>query len=73
MDFILALICSIIFFCVKFVENKILKKNTPFKEIIRNSLLVGLTVIVGELLSKQFNNLANINSTPAVFVNDPNF
>jgi|AntAceMinimDraft_18_1070375.scaffolds.fasta_scaffold406237_1 hypothetical protein len=73
MNFILALLCSIIFFCVKFGENKIFKKNTPMKEIMRNSVLVGFSVIVGELLSHQFDNLANITSSPVVFINEPSF
>ncbi len=36
------------------------------KEIMRNSVLVGFSVIVGELLSHQFDNLANITSSPVV-------
>jgi hypothetical protein len=43
------------------------------KEIMRNSVLVGFSVIVGELLSHQFDNLANITSSPVVFINEPSF
>lgn len=72
-DFTLAILCAIFYFAIKFVEAKVLKKETPLKDTFRNSLLVGSSVIVGTFAMDQINYLANANSAPHVFVTDPDF
>ena len=52
----------------------VLKENKPLKTLLRDSLLVYLSVISGEFLIDQLSPLADgISSQPNVFINDPEF
>lgn len=73
MNFPLALICSIIYFSIKFFEVKVLKKDIQLKDSFRNSLLVGFSVILGDIILGQINHITTITDTPPVFINDPEF
>ena len=49
MNYILALIISLIYGAVKFVETKfIMKEEVNFKQILRNTILVYASCLVGE-------------------------
>lgn len=74
--FAIATIISIIFFIVKFVENKYLDKDNikPFKLLIRDTLLVYFSVLCGYFIIQQINPINPISSkhTP-VFTDNPEF
>lgn len=70
-----AIISAIIFFVFKFFEIRLIKKQQPqFKILIRDSLIAGVSVILGIFVYDQFHSLT-IDSikTPNVFVGEPEF
>jgi hypothetical protein len=82
--FIIAGIISFVFFLSKFIEMKYIDKETrPFKLLIRDTLVVYISVIIGNFISEQIDSLmpSSIKSTvgigssspPEVFVDNPGF
>jgi hypothetical protein len=76
--FIVAGIISIVYFLVKFTEMRFVdKESKPLKLLIRDSLLVYFSVIVGSFLMDQLKPIMDdSNSTPcmpSVFTDNPGF
>ena len=71
----LALITGILFFVIKFLERKFIKKEElELKVMFRDSLLVSVACVIGNFIYKEFSILVqNKSSTPTVFVNEPDF
>jgi hypothetical protein len=69
---------SVIFLVFKFIEMRFIEKESkPFKFLIRDSLLVYFTVLVGYFIIEQFKTVVqnggdNLKITP-VFTDNPNF
>ena len=83
MNYILALIISLIYGAVKFVETKfIMKEEVNFKQILRNTILVYASCLVGEYAASAVGvtsatQLGGSASTEAsgtyVFTSEPQF
>ena len=76
--FIVAGIISIVYFLVKFTEMRFVdKESKPLKMLIRDSLLVYFSVIVGSFLMDQLKPIMDDASTtpcmPSVFTDNPGF
>ena len=78
-NFTLAVIISIVFFIIKFINLKfIIKTNEPIKPITIDTVLVFLSVILGLFISDQFGMVKNlvggaISGKPNAFVAEPVF
>ena len=78
--YILAGVIAFIFLLAKFVEMRFVEKdNKPLKLLVRDSLLVYFSVVIGYYIIEQFNPVtfqnvggAVANTTP-VFTNNPEF
>ena len=58
----------------KFIEMRlILKENKPLKVLVRDTLLVYLSVILGNFIMEQIGGNKMMSKIPQVFTNDPNF
>jgi hypothetical protein len=75
--FIIAVIISIIYLIMKFIEMRFIEKeNKPLKLLIRDTLIVYISVVVGYFILEQFKaNIQNggSNVTANVFIDDPGF
>ena len=74
--FIIALLISIIFFLSKIMEFKVLKSeehNKPIKFILRDTLLVYFSVIVGYYTIEQITPTVTKNKATPAFTNTPDF
>jgi hypothetical protein len=75
--FLSAGIISVIFFIVKFLEMKYIDQEPkPLKILIRDSLLVYVSVIIGYFISEQLKPIINdieIHSAPLAFTDNPPF
>lgn len=73
--FIMALIISLVYLLIKFIEMRfILKENIPLKLLLRDTLLVYIAVICGTFIMEQFDSLTDVVKTsPNVFTNEPEF
>lgn len=75
--FLIAGIISIIFFIFKFIEMRFIEKESkPLKFLIRDSLLVYFSVVIGHFVIDQIKPLAEQVSSsgqPIVFTDNPSF
>ena len=76
--FIVAGAISIVYFLVKFGEMRFVdKESKPLKLLIRDSLLVYFSVIVGNFILDQLkpllDNGAAVSASPSVFTDNPTF
>lgn len=75
--FLAAGIISVIFFIAKFLEMKYVDQEPkPLKVLIRDSLLVYVSVISGYFILDQLKPVINeieLNSTPLAFTDNPPF
>lgn len=77
--FVIAGVISIIFLIVKFIEMRFVdKESKPLKFLIRDSLLVYFSVIVGNFVIEQLKPVIqeggeNVVVNPAVFTDNPGF
>jgi hypothetical protein len=74
--FVIAAIVSIVFLIMKFIEMRFIEKeNKPLKLLIRDALLVYVSVVSGYFIFEQLNSSVEKmtgGSTP-VFVDNPEF
>ena len=70
-------IVSILFFIMKFIEMRfIIKENKPVKNLVIDSLIVFISVVLTLLLLDQFNLnelIGGNKMSPDAFVNNPDF
>lgn len=77
--FIISFIISVIFTLMKILEMKFLESEhkKPLKYLIRDSLLVYFSVIVGDFIIEQIsptiNKIVQTNSQPSAFLSEPSF
>jgi len=77
--FIVAGIISFVFFIGKFIEMRFIEKeNKPLKFLIRDSLIVYISVVVGGFVVDQLKPVIqeggnNVVANPAVFTDNPGF
>jgi len=77
--FLVAGIISFVFLIVKFVEMRLIdKESKPLKFLVRDTLMVFFSVIVGDFIVEQLGkeiggNPADNISNPAVFTDNPGF
>ena len=72
-----SIVISVIYFIIKFIEMRFINKEaTPIKDILKNTLIVFISSIMGGFLLEQFkiNNIfETIKEVPNVFTNEPGF
>ena len=76
--FVIAAIMSLVFLIFKFIEMRFIEKESkPFKLLIRDSLLVYFTVLVGYFIIEQLKtvvqNGGDSSKITPVFTDNPNF
>jgi hypothetical protein len=72
--FLTAIAISIIYIIFRFIEMRFfLKENIPLKVLFRDTLLVYLSVLLGDFVLNQINPMSIINNQPEIFTNDPSF
>ena len=76
--YVFALSVSIIYFLIKLFEMKYMKKeDITLKTILRDTLLVYISVVVGDFIIAQIipatNSVVSASSSPEVFTDAPNF
>ena len=66
-------VISIVFLLFKFIEMRFIdKENKPLKFLIRDTLVVFVSVVSGHFLMEQIQPI-NVVSSPAVFTDNPGF
>ena len=71
--FIIGFSVSIIYLLFKFIEMRlILKENKPLKILFRDTLIVYLSVIIGDFVLNQISPINTASSTQ-IFTNTPEF
>ena len=77
--FIIAGIISFVFFLAKFIEMRFVEKESkPLKFLIRDSLLVYISVVIGSFVVDQLKPVIQeggdqLTNNPAVFTDNPGF
>ena len=76
--FIIAGVIAVIYFIIKFVEMRFLVKEVkPFKVLLRDTLLVYLSVVMGLFIVDQLKvvkkSIDNNSESTNVFTDKPNF
>ena len=72
--FITAIAVSISYLVFRFIEMRIiLKKNKPLKMLARDTLLVYLSVLLGNFIMNQFGSSSMGKKMTEVFTNSPEF
>ena len=73
--FIIAGLISFVFFVCKFIEMRFIEKESkPLKLLIRDTLLVYFSVLIGNFLLNQLKpSIQEGGSAPAVFTDNPDF
>ena len=74
--FVIAVVVSVVFLIIKFIEMRFVEKeNKPLKLLIRDTLVVYMSVISGFFIFEQLNNgVASVSGgAPPVFVDNPEF
>lgn len=75
MDFIQSLCIAILYLIIKVIEDKLItKQNKPMKIFIRDTILVFISVLLGNFLIEQIKPLSGvIMNGPVVITSDPDF
>lgn len=69
-----ALLISVSYILIKFIEMKVvLKEFKPLKDVIRDTVIVFVSVIIGMFLYSQVTNGITMKGSPDAFVGDANF
>tara|TARA_B110000008_G_scaffold175257_1_gene174895 strand:- start:830 stop:1063 length:234 start_codon:yes stop_codon:yes gene_type:complete len=72
--FITAIAVSIAYLVFRFIEMRIiLKENKPLKVLARDTLLVYLSVLLGNFIMNQFGSSSMAKKMTEVFTNSPEF
>lgn len=73
--FLIAGIIAFIFLIAKFIEMRFIEKeNKPLKLLVRDTILVYVSVLIGIFTYEQVNPIMEGNVvTPAVFTDNPSF
>ena len=72
--FVGALVIAGLYLLMRFLEMRfILKENKPLKILIREAVMVYLSVLGGDFIIQQLEPLKDIVGTPSVFTTPPDF
>ena len=72
--FIIASLIAFFYIILKFIEMRfILKENKPLKILARDTLIVYLSVVLGNFVMSQVGGIDISKSVPQVFTNNPDF
>jgi|TARA_B110001450_G_scaffold255810_1_gene284329 hypothetical protein len=72
--FISALVISIVYIIFKFLEMRlILKEAKPLKFMLRDSIIVYFSVLIGNFVMGQMEPLKNMSKQVSVFTDNPTF
>ena len=72
--FLTAIAVSIAYLVFRFIEMRlILKENKPLKILARDTLIVYLSVVLGNFIMSQFGNSTITKKMTEVFTNSPEF
>ena len=72
--FLIAMAISVAYLIFKFIEMRfILKENKPVKILARDTLLVYLSVLLGNFIINQLGGINVVSKIPHVFTNSPDF
>jgi len=75
--FFVAAVISVVFLIAKFIEMRFVEKeNKPLKFLIRDSLLVYISVIIGSFILDQLKPVMNeivVSEVPLAFTDNPSF
>jgi hypothetical protein len=77
--FIVGVITGVIYFIIKFLEMRFIESESqkPMKVLIRDTIVVCVSSIIGVYIISQFKiltkNDVTVGSAPAVFVDTPGF
>lgn len=75
-NFMLATVISVVYFLFKFLEMRtLLKESRPVKDLLKETLIVYVSVLAGDFVLKQVAPSVNQLTTESTgaFTNDPNF
>ena len=71
--FVVSSVISVVFLLLKFIEMRFIdKENKPLKFLIRDTLVVFVSVVSGNFILEQIQPL-HVVSSPAVFTDNPGF
>jgi len=72
--FVIGVVVSVIFLVFKFIEMKyILKENKPVKKLVRDTVIVYISVVIGYYTLNQISTGVISNPAPEVFTGNPGF
>ena len=72
--FVGALVIAGIYLLLRFLEMRfVLKENKPLKVLVRDTVLVYLSVLLGNFVISQVGESNITSKLPEVFTNDPGF
>ena len=72
--FLTAVAVAAIYLIFRFIEMRfILKENQPLKVLARDTLVVYLSVVLGNFVMQQINGMDISKGIPQVFTNEPDF
>lgn len=76
--FVLSTLIAIVYFLAKFIEMRfVLKEIKPLKFLIRETLLVYVSTVIGLFVANQFDMMkeaaASVGGGVSVFVDNPGF
>jgi hypothetical protein len=72
--FVGALVIAGLYLLMRFLEMRfILKENKPLKILLRETVMVYLSVLGGDFIIQQLGPLKAIAGTPSVFTTPPDF
>tara|TARA_B110001454_G_C12407655_1_gene303704 strand:- start:125 stop:358 length:234 start_codon:yes stop_codon:yes gene_type:complete len=72
--FLIAMAISVAYLIFKFIEMRfILKENKPIKVLARDTLIVYLSVLLGNFVIQQITTVNLSSKVTQVFTNDPGF
>tara|TARA_B100001123_G_C15176863_1_gene973687 strand:+ start:150 stop:383 length:234 start_codon:yes stop_codon:yes gene_type:complete len=72
--FFIAMAISVAYLIFKFIEMRfILKENKPIKVLARDTLIVYLSVLLGNFVMQQLTTVKLSSKVTQVFTNDPGF
>lgn len=75
-NFTLAGIISVVYFIGKFLEMRlVIKENKPIKDLLKESIMVYASVVMGDFILKQVTPIAKSMTTEntGAFTNEPTF
>ena len=72
--FVAGVAIAIVYLLFRFIEMRfVLKEKKPIKVLIRDTLMVYLSVVIGNFILSQFSTSIIVPKTPEVFTGAPGF